>query len=171
MLLHSLTNFEIQKYYEYESKFNDVYSRNNLSKIKDGAYVISLHQYKSVKTQWKDLYVNADKHIPKEIKKFIGNKIIIINTHWIQGYGSAIYRYFCVGFTAKRQTFARLYKFIFSSQIWKEWWNNCKIFLVTKKIKMKDFVKIVLFVVSIENLKTLKYHTFLKNISSFYYLK
>ena len=92
MLLHSLTNFEIQKYYEYESKFNDVYSRNNLSKIKDGAYVINLHQYKSVKTQWKGLYVNGDKHIPNEIKKFIGNKIIIINTHWIQGYGSAICR-------------------------------------------------------------------------------
>ena len=26
----SLTNFEIQKYYKNEPKFNDVYSRNNL---------------------------------------------------------------------------------------------------------------------------------------------
>ena len=33
---HSLTNFEIQKYYQNEPKFNGVYSRNNLSKIKDG---------------------------------------------------------------------------------------------------------------------------------------
>ena len=33
---HPLTNFEIQKYYENESKFNDVYSINNLYKIKDG---------------------------------------------------------------------------------------------------------------------------------------
>ena len=27
---HPLTNFEIQKYYQNEPKFNDVYSRNNL---------------------------------------------------------------------------------------------------------------------------------------------
>ena len=37
---HSLTNFEIQKYYQNEPKFNGVYSKNNLPKIKDGAYVI-----------------------------------------------------------------------------------------------------------------------------------
>ena len=39
MPLHPLTNFEIQKYYENEPKFNGVYSRDNLSaKIKDVAY-------------------------------------------------------------------------------------------------------------------------------------
>ena len=38
---HSLTNFEIQKYYQNEPKFNVVYSKDNLpNKIKDGAYVI-----------------------------------------------------------------------------------------------------------------------------------
>ena len=42
MLPHSLTNFEIQKYYQYEPKFNSVCSRNNLPKIKDGAYIINL---------------------------------------------------------------------------------------------------------------------------------
>ena len=30
---HPLTNFEIQKYYENEAKFNGVYSRTNLFKI------------------------------------------------------------------------------------------------------------------------------------------
>ena len=39
---YSLTNFETQKYYQNEAKFNCVYSRNNLPKIKDGAYVINL---------------------------------------------------------------------------------------------------------------------------------
>ena len=34
---HPLTNFEIQKYQD-EPKFNGTYSRNNLSKTKDGAY-------------------------------------------------------------------------------------------------------------------------------------
>ena len=38
---HPLTNFEIQKYYQNESRFNGVYSRDNLPKIKDGAYIIS----------------------------------------------------------------------------------------------------------------------------------
>ena len=39
---HSLANFEIQRYYENEPKFNGVYLRNNSSKIKDGAYKINL---------------------------------------------------------------------------------------------------------------------------------
>ena len=47
---HSLTNFEIQKYCENVPKFDDVYSRNNLSKIKDGAYAINLDEYKSIGT-------------------------------------------------------------------------------------------------------------------------
>ena len=34
---HPLTNFEIQKYYQNELRFNDVYSRDNLSRIKNGA--------------------------------------------------------------------------------------------------------------------------------------
>ena len=37
MLPHPLINFEIQKYYENEPRFNGVFSRNNLpKKIKDG---------------------------------------------------------------------------------------------------------------------------------------
>ena len=47
---HPLTNFEIQKYYQNEPKFNGVYSRNNLPKIKDGAYVINLDEFKSIGT-------------------------------------------------------------------------------------------------------------------------
>ena len=40
---HPLTNFEIQKYYKNEPRFNGAFSRNNLpKKIKDGAYVKKL---------------------------------------------------------------------------------------------------------------------------------
>ena len=40
---HPLTNFEIQKYYQNEPRFNGIYSRDNLPKtMKDGAYVINL---------------------------------------------------------------------------------------------------------------------------------
>ena len=52
MPLHTLTNFRIQKYYQNKPKFNDVYSRNNLPKIKNGAYVINLDEYKSIGTHW-----------------------------------------------------------------------------------------------------------------------
>ena len=45
---HPLTNFEIKKYYQEEPKFTGVYSRNNLPKIKDGAYVVNLNEYKSI---------------------------------------------------------------------------------------------------------------------------
>ena len=57
---HPLTNFEIQKYYQNEPKFNGVYSRYNLSKIKDGAYIINLDEYKSIRTHWIALYLNAE---------------------------------------------------------------------------------------------------------------
>ena len=55
-----LTNFEIQKYYQNNLRFNGVYLRNNLSKIKDGAYLINLDEYKSIGTQWIALFVNVD---------------------------------------------------------------------------------------------------------------
>ena len=44
MLPHPLTNFEIQKYYQNEPRFNGVFPRNNLPKKKDGVYVISLDE-------------------------------------------------------------------------------------------------------------------------------
>ena len=46
MLPYPLTNFEIQKHYENEPRFNGVFSRDNLpEKIKDGTYVINLEEY------------------------------------------------------------------------------------------------------------------------------
>ena len=57
MLPYPLSNFEIQNYYQYEPKFNGVYSRNNWSKIKDRAYIINLDEYESIGTHWIDLYV------------------------------------------------------------------------------------------------------------------
>ena len=54
---HPLTNFEIQKYYQNEPRFNSVYSRDNLPKLKDGAYVINLDEYSDIGTHWVALYV------------------------------------------------------------------------------------------------------------------
>ena len=60
MTLHSLTNFVIQKYYQTEPKLNGVYSRNDLLKIKDGAYVINLNEFKSIETHWIALYMDSN---------------------------------------------------------------------------------------------------------------
>ena len=104
----ALTKFEIQAYYQNEPRFNGVYSRSNLpNKIKDGVYVINLDEYHDIGTHLVALYVNNKtvtyfdsfgvEHIPKEVKKFIANKNIIINIFRIQAYDSAMYGYFCIG--------------------------------------------------------------------------
>ena len=41
---HPLTNFEKQKYYQNGPRFNGVYSRHNLKKIKDGDYITNLDE-------------------------------------------------------------------------------------------------------------------------------
>ena len=73
---HPLTNFEIKQCYQNKSKFNGVYSINNSSKIKDGAYIINLDEYVSIGTHWIALYLNDEnvtyfdsfgvEHIPKK---------------------------------------------------------------------------------------------------------
>ena len=79
MLPHPLTNFEIQRSYQNQPKFNGVFSRNNLPKtIKDGAYVIDLDEYADVVTHWIALFCNRNEtfyfdnfgveHVPEEIK-------------------------------------------------------------------------------------------------------
>ena len=111
---HPLTNFETQK---SESRFNGVFSRNNLpKKIKDGAYIINLDEYADVGTHWIALFCNKNniiyfdsfgvEHIPKTIKKCIDrpsysalqNKSIISNIFRIQANDSVMCGYFCIGF-------------------------------------------------------------------------
>ena len=52
-----LTNFEIQRYYQNEPKFNSIFSTNNLPKAKDGGNVINLKEYGNSGTQWVAIYV------------------------------------------------------------------------------------------------------------------
>ena len=114
---HPLTNFEIQKYYQNQPRFNSLYSRDNLpNKIKNGAYVINLDEYSDIGTHWIVLYVKNNnityfdsfgvEYIPKENIKFIGrtsssaslNKNVIVNIFRIQAYDSIMCGYFCSGF-------------------------------------------------------------------------
>ena len=109
MLPHPLTNFEIQKYYQNEPRFNGVYSRDNLpDKIKDGAYKVNLDEYSDIGTHWVALHLlNNDvtyfdsvgvEHIPKEIKKFVCNENIKTNIFRTQTYDSIMCGYFCIRF-------------------------------------------------------------------------
>ena len=85
MLPHPLTNFEIQKYYKNELRFNGVYSRDNLPKIKDGAYIINLDEHYDIGTHCTALWFNNNnvtyfdsfgvEYIPKEIKAFINRSL------------------------------------------------------------------------------------------------
>ena len=99
---HPLTNFEIQKYLMVFMQ-EIIY----LKKM-DGAYIINLDEDESIGTHWIALYVYAKnvtyfdsfgvEHIPKVIRKFIGNKNIMTNIYKIQVYNSTMYGYFCIGF-------------------------------------------------------------------------
>ena len=106
---HPLTNFEIQKYYQNEPRFNGAYSRDNLTKINYGAYTINLDEYSDIETHWVALYVSNNdvtyfdifgvEHIPKEIKAFIDASLsITTNIFRIQSYDSIMCGYFCIGF-------------------------------------------------------------------------
>ena len=105
---HPLTNFEIQDYFKTEKRFNGVFSRNNLPKLKKGAYVINLDHSKNTGAHWIVVFVKKDEviyfdsfgveHIPEEIKKSIGNKSIQTNIFRIQSYNSVMCGYFCILF-------------------------------------------------------------------------
>ena len=114
---HPLTNFEIQKYYQNKPRFNGIYSRDNLPKIKDGAYVINLDGYSDIGTHWVAFYVHNNNvtyfdsfgvdNISKEIRTFIDRSLSIVlrpplrvttNIFRIQVYDSIMCGYFCIGF-------------------------------------------------------------------------
>ena len=120
---HRLTNFEVQKYYQNEPRFNSVYSGDNWPKIKDGAYVISLDEYSDIGTHWVALYMSNNdvtyfdsfgvEHIPKEIKAFIDRSLsITTNIFRIQGYDSIMCGcfYWIYWFYACRKDFNWIYK-------------------------------------------------------------
>ena len=106
---YPLTNFEIQRNYQNEPRFSAVYSRDNLpKKIKDGGYVINLDEYTDVGTPWIALYILDNyatyfdsfgvEHVPKEIKRFIGNKKMQTNIFRIQAHDSVMWGYFWIEF-------------------------------------------------------------------------
>ena len=110
---HSLTNFEIQDYFKNDESFNGVFSRNNLPKLKNGAYVINLDHNEDTGTHWVVIFVKkyegiyfdsfGVEYIPKEIMEktehgSLGNKNIKTSIFRIQDKNSIICGYFCILF-------------------------------------------------------------------------
>ena len=107
-LLHPLNNFEITNCFNYELRFNGVFSRNNLLKIKDGPYVINLSDKNSKRTHWVSLFI--DKHlavyfnsfgieyIPQKVLNRIKGKSITHNIFRRQINESIMCRFFCIAF-------------------------------------------------------------------------
>ena len=71
------------------------------------AYIMNIDEYESAGTYWIVLYVIPGnvtyldgfgvEYIPKETKKFLGNKNMITNIDRKQAYDLIMYGYFCIG--------------------------------------------------------------------------
>ena len=95
-------------YFKDVKGFNGVFSRNNLPKLKNGAYAINLDHSEHTGIHWVVIYVKKDEviyfdsfgveYIPKEIMKRTGNKNIKTSIFRIQDNNSIMCGCFCVLF-------------------------------------------------------------------------
>ena len=97
-------------YFKNINGFNGVFSRNNLPKLKNGAYVINLDHSENTGTHWIVIFMKNNEviyfdsfgveYIPKEIMKRIENsfKNIKSNIFRIQDNNSIMCGYFCILF-------------------------------------------------------------------------
>ena len=105
----------------------------------------------------------GEEHIPKVIRKFIGNENIITNIYRIQAYDSIMLGYFCIGFIdfmLKDKSYLESTN-LFSPNEYKK---NDKITLKYFQYNLNKLKCVVMFAINIENLKSLKYHIFLKEL-------
>ena len=95
---HSFTNIEITQYYQNETRFIGIFSRNNFFR----------DEYKDSGTHWIASFCNKKQiiyfdsfgveHVSKEILNFIGNKTIASNIYCVQTTNSILCGYFCILF-------------------------------------------------------------------------
>ena len=108
ILLHPVSNIETFNYLNYENKFNDVLSRNNLTRINDGDHVINFDDKKSKRTHWVSLFIDrstavyfdsfGSEYIPLEILQKIRDKSITRNIFRIQDDESIMCGFYCIPF-------------------------------------------------------------------------
>ena len=106
--LHPLNNIEITNYFKYEPRFNGVFSRKNLSRIKDGVYVINVDNKNSKGTHEVSLFIDKNiaiyfesfgtEYIPLEVFNKIRDKTITHNIFRIQDNESITCEFYCIAF-------------------------------------------------------------------------
>ena len=117
VLIQRLNNIEIVNYFNYEPRFNGVSSRNNLPRIKDGAYIINLDNENSKGTHWVSSFIDRNtavyccsfwiEYIPQEVINKLKNKSVTHNTFRIQDNESIMYDYNII--YARRKNLIKLY--------------------------------------------------------------
>ena len=99
---------KIANYFKYEPRFNGVSSRNNLPRIKDGAYVINLDDKNSKGAQWVSFYWQKNtavyfdcfgiEYIPQKVLNKIKDKWITHNIFRIQDNESIMCGFYFIAF-------------------------------------------------------------------------
>ena len=108
MSLHVLSKIKITKYFNCGPRFNGGFSTDNLSKIKDGIYVINLDDKKSKGSYWIPFFIDKNaavyfdssgiEYILQEILNKIKYKSITNNIIIIQSDDSIICGFFLLMF-------------------------------------------------------------------------
>ena len=98
------------KYFNDESRFNGVFLRENLSRIKDSAYVINLGDKQSKGTHWVSIFIDRntnvlfdfgiirEEYISQEVLSKIKDKSIAHNIFRIQSDDSITCGFYCITF-------------------------------------------------------------------------
>ena len=107
------------KYFVRDCRFSDVFPRNNLPKIKDGAYIINLDNKKSKRINCFSLFINRNttvycdsfsiEYIPLEVLNKIKDKSITYNIFRIQDNESIMAGFYFIEYRLAAKTLFRLY--------------------------------------------------------------
>ena len=89
VLIHPLNIIDIINFFNYKPRFNGIFSRNNLPKVNNGAYVISVDDEKSKETNWISIFIYRNtavylasfgvEYIPQEVLNKTKDKSITHN--------------------------------------------------------------------------------------------
>ena len=104
----SLSNIDITYYFNYAPRFDDSFSRNNLPKVKDGAYLKNLHDKKSKEAHWIISFIDRNavvyfdpfgmEYISQEVLNKIRDKSITHSVLRIQDNDSIMCLFYCIAF-------------------------------------------------------------------------
>ena len=105
---HPLSNIEITKYLNYEPRFNGVFSRDKLPRIKDEAYVIIPNHKQSKLAHQISLFIDRNtavyfdsfgiEYTPQEVLRKIKDNSTTHNIFRIQDDDSFMCRFYCIAF-------------------------------------------------------------------------